>query len=140
MALILTYPGVPSIYAGDELGLEGENGEAGRRTIAWDRRDQWDLEFLQSVKDLIAIRRTNIALCDGGLRWLEISDDYLFFARESSAQTLLIFISRSAVQVNIDLTQFGFSITRTLFGKTQSGTNISIYSQSATSGIWEVTH
>lgn len=140
MALILTYPGVPSIYAGDELGLEGENGEAGRRTIAWDKCDQWDLAFLQSVKELIAIRRTNIALCDGGLRWLEISDDYLFFARESSTQTLLIFISRSAVQVDIDLEQFGFSVTRTLFGAAQSGTKISVDSQSATSGIWEVTN
>ena len=38
MALMLTYPGVPSIFAGDEIGLEGAWGEDGRRTINWEDR------------------------------------------------------------------------------------------------------
>jgi alpha-glucosidase len=37
----MTYPGVPSIFAGDEIGLEGEWGEDARRTINWDDTANW---------------------------------------------------------------------------------------------------
>ena len=32
----MTMPGVPMVFAGDELGLEGEWGEDARRTMPWD--------------------------------------------------------------------------------------------------------
>ena len=34
----MTTPGVPMVFAGDELGLEGEWGEDARRTMPWDGR------------------------------------------------------------------------------------------------------
>jgi len=138
MALVLTYPGVPSIYAGDEIGLEGDNGEAGRRTIPWDAKNQWDNTFLESVKQLVALRRNQPALADGGLRWLEIADDYLLFARESMKQSLIVFISRTGVEVEIDLARFGFTITKTLYGASQSGSTLKISAQAATAGIWQI--
>jgi len=53
MTMVLTYPGVPSIFAGDEIGLEGAWGEDGRRTINWDDRSGWDHQFMGEVKSLI---------------------------------------------------------------------------------------
>jgi len=138
MALSLTFPGVPSIYAGDELGLEGSFGEDGRRTINWDSAGMWDQNFLGSVKSLVEIRRTSHALVNGGLRWLEVEDDYLLFTRESANQSLLVLISRSAVEIEIDLSQYGFAIAKTLFGAEQSGNHISINSHTATQGIWVI--
>ena len=41
MTMVLSYPGVPSIFAGDEIGLEGAWGEDGRRTINWDDPNLW---------------------------------------------------------------------------------------------------
>jgi alpha-glucosidase len=138
MALALTIPGVPSIYAGDEIGLEGSNGEAGRRTMDWNGQKDWDLDFLAEVKALVQIRRTHDALIHGGLRWLEIGDDYLLFARESKKQGLLILISRNGVDIDIDLKRYGFEINRTLIGSEQTGHTLSIHSQGATQGIWEI--
>ena len=138
MALALTYPGVPSIYAGDEIGLEGDNGEAGRRTIPWDAKNHWDSTFLDSVKQLVALRRTQPALSDGGLRWIEITDDYLLFARESKQQSLIVFISRNGVEVELDLAPFGFTITKTLYGASQIGNTLKITAQAATAGIWQI--
>ena len=138
MALALTIPGVPSIYAGDEIGLEGSNGEAGRRTMDWDGHANWDFDFLTDVKALIQIRRTHDALIHGGLRWLEIGDDYLLFARESKTESLLIFISRSGVNLSIDLEPFGLQITKTVFGEEQSGCALKLNSKSATQGIWSI--
>ena len=138
MALALTIPGVPSIYAGDEIGLEGSNGEAGRRTIDWDNQNSWDQDFLKGVKSLIQLRRTRHALINGGLRWLEIADDYLLFARESKEESLLIFISRTGVDIEIDLEAHGVKLQKTLFGVEQSGPHLRINSTTATQGIWQI--
>ena len=138
MTLALTIPGVPSIYAGDEIGLEGSNGEAGRRTIDWDNQNSWDQDFLKGVKSLIQLRRTRHALINGGLRWLEIADDYLLFARESKEESLLIFISRTGVDIEIDLDGLGVKLQKTLFGVEQSGPHLRINSTTATQGIWQI--
>ena len=101
MGLLLTYPGVPSIYAGDELGVEGQWGEDGRRTIDWSRQS-WDHEFLSEVSKLIKIRRQSHALAQGGLRWILIEDELLAFERESKREKLLVVVSRSAQKCKIE--------------------------------------
>ena len=101
IGLLLTYPGVPSIYAGDELGLEGQWGEDGRRTIDWSEQS-WDHDFLSEVKKLIKIRRQSHALAQGGLRWILIEDDLLAFERESKREKLLVVVSRSAQKCKIE--------------------------------------
>ena len=101
MGLLLTYPGVPSIYAGDELGLEGQWGEDGRRTIDWSGQS-WDHDFLSEVKKLIKIRRQSHALAQGGLRWILIEDDLLAFERESKQEKILVVVSRTAQKVKIE--------------------------------------
>jgi alpha-glucosidase len=57
IGLQMTTPGVPMVFAGDELGLEGAWGEDARRTMPWDRPESWDEELLGEYKALIALRR-----------------------------------------------------------------------------------
>ena len=136
MTMLLTYPGVPSIFAGDEIGLEGSWGEDSRRTINWEDRSGWDLEFFNSTKALIQLRRESHALIHGGLRWVAVEKDYLAYLRESKSQSLLIFISRSAVKTEIDLSDYGYTVAETLYGESAAGTKIKIDSKSATQGVW----
>ena len=136
MTMMLTYPGVPTIFAGDEIGLEGSWGEDSRRTINWDDRSGWDLEFHASVKELISLRKNRHAFSDGGLRWVAIEEDYLAYLRESTKESVLVFISRTGVKADIDLKQFGYSVDKTLFGEPAKGASISIKSKSATQGVW----
>ena len=42
--LLATMPGIPMLWAGDEIGQEGFNGEDGRRPIPWNHLEQWDME------------------------------------------------------------------------------------------------
>jgi alpha-glucosidase len=112
MGLLLTYPGVPSIFAGDEIGIKGAWGEDARRTIDWSR-DGWDLDFFEEVKRLVRIRRESDALADGGLRWVEVDDEYIAFLRESKQESLLIVAARSGVK--IDLAEVG-EVAETLYG------------------------
>ncbi|MEY3149390.1 MAG: hypothetical protein RL029_664, partial [Actinomycetota bacterium] len=51
------------------------------------------------VQKLVKIRRNSHALAHGGLRWLVVEDDAIAFIRESSKESVLVVITRKAVQV-----------------------------------------
>ena len=138
MAMMLTYPGVPSIFAGDEIGLEGAWGEDSRRTINWDDRSAWDSEFLAEVKSLVELRRSQDGLINGGLRWVAVEDDYVAYLRESKKQSVLVFIARKGVKAVIDLSKFGYTISTTLYGQSVQGSKFSVHSKAATQGVWVV--
>jgi alpha-glucosidase len=90
----MTTPGVPMVFAGDEIGLEGEWGEDARRTMPWDRPESWDTELLEQYRRLIAIRRSSPALARGGIRFAFVDDDVIAFLRESRDERLLCLASR----------------------------------------------
>jgi len=136
MALLLTYPGVPSIFAGDEIGLEGSLGEDSRRTINWEDRTSWDVDFLNEVKSLIAIRKGHDAFINGGLRWVLVENDCLAFLRESKKEAILVFVSRGAVNTTIDLSKLGYGVKESLYGATAKGSQITIDSKTPTQAIW----
>jgi alpha-glucosidase len=93
--LQFSLPGVPMLFAGDEIGLEGVNGEDGRRPMPWHRREGWDTATLQTYGALAALRRRHVALRRGGLRWAYVDDDSLVFLREHPDETILVAARRA---------------------------------------------
>jgi len=138
MTMMLSYPGVPSIFAGDEIGVEGSWGEDARRTINWEDRSGWDLEFFTEVKKLVKLRKSQDALINGGLRWISVENDYVAYLRESKKQTLLVLVSRGPINTTIDLSTYGYKVVQTLYGHEVKGEIFSIASDSAVQGIWEL--
>ncbi|MFZ9211486.1 MAG: glycoside hydrolase family 13 protein [Candidatus Nanopelagicaceae bacterium] len=136
--LLISYPGVPSVFAGDEIGLEGYWGENGRRTINWERPDTWNSELLFDYMELIKLRKTSHALAYGGIRWIDISKDSVAFLRESAKESLLVFVSRKGVKKEIDLKPYGFTIKKSLFGPSLKGSTLKINSREAVGGIWQL--
>jgi alpha-glucosidase len=94
-ALLFTYLGTPMIFAGDEIGLEGTNGEDSRRPMPWNRPEAWDHETMDAYRDLIAVRREHEALRRGGLRWVIETDDAIGYLRETKDQRILVVVARS---------------------------------------------
>mgnify|MGYP003337973634 FL=1 len=138
MAMLMSYPGVPSIFMGDELGFEGTGGEDSRRTINWDDRSGWDHDFLVEVKKLTKIRRTEDALINGGLRWIAAETNYLAYLRESKKGSILVVIAAKPGTVNIDLSKYGYQISKTLYGEKATGSKINFKNSKATQGIWKL--
>lgn len=127
MGLLLTYPGVPSIFMGDELGLKGAWGEDARRTINWDR-STWDEEFFAEVKKLVSIRRKSDALANGGLRWILIEDDVIAFVRESRREAILVVLAREYVRVELGVESRNETIYGpNLKGQIFEGSGVGIY-------------
>jgi alpha-glucosidase len=136
VTLLMSYPGVPSIFAGDEIGLEGNWGENGRRTIDWDHPEKWNSELLFDYMDLIKIRKESHALAHGGIRWIHVGEDSMAYLRESKKESVLVFVARKGVKERIDLSSYGYSIKKTLFGPQASGKTLAINTKSAVGGMW----
>jgi alpha-glucosidase len=106
VGLQMTSPGVPMVFAGDELGLEGEWGEDARRTMPWAAPETWDTDLFDAYRRLIALRRSSDALARGGLRYAHVSDDAIGYLRETPDERLLVLARRAPhdpVRLPLDL-------------------------------------
>ena len=94
VGLQMTTPGVPMVFAGDEIGLGGAWGEDARRTMPWSRPETWDTAALDAYRELIALRRGNRALARGGIRYAHVSDDAVAYVREARDESVLCLATR----------------------------------------------
>lgn len=65
--LQMTLPGAPTIYYGDEVGLQGGNDPDCRRTMPWNSKE-WNANMLSYYRKLIEIRENHKALTIGNFR------------------------------------------------------------------------
>lgn len=93
-ALQFTLPGIPVIFAGDEFGLDGTNGENSRTPIPWNDERPNDKSMISVYSTLAKIRKDNPVLVDGAVRWLYASDEAVVFVREDDSATILVCATR----------------------------------------------
>jgi len=89
-----TFPGMPVIWAGDEFGLDGGNGEESRTPIPWNNERPNDKSMLADYKAFSKIRKENSALHDGSMRFVYVSDELIAYVRENKKQSILVVVSR----------------------------------------------
>lgn len=113
----MTTPGVPMIFAGDELGLGGAWGEDARRTMPWDRPETWDVELLRGYRHLAALRRSSDALAHGGIRIVHAAGETLAYLRETRSERLLCLALRGDdASLRLSLGSLGCGALETLAG------------------------
>lgn len=102
VGLSMTLPGLPVVFAGDEYGLVGIDGEASRTPMPWGSEGEPEVASrLALYRDLVALRRDHPALATGGLRWLHADDEAVVFVRESAEETVLVLASRGDADVEL---------------------------------------
>jgi alpha-glucosidase len=117
IGLQMTTPGVPMLFAGDEIGLGGEWGEDARRTMPWNAPERWDRALLEEYRALIALRRSSVALARGGIRYASVGPDWIAYLRESLAEGLLCLAARADhPAVRLPLAELGCEELESLYG------------------------
>ena len=101
--LLMTFPGAPSIYYGDEIALPGRHDPDCRRAMPWERRETWDLDMLATTKQLIALRQAHPALRHGEYRRLAAGDTTYAFARRLADETLVVALNVGAKAHKLEL-------------------------------------
>ncbi len=103
--LLLTFPGAPSIYYGDEMGLPGQLDPDSRRSFPAEA--DWDLEMLRCHKALINLRRTRMSLRVGEYRFLGEDHKTYVFARIYEGDVLIVAVNAADDYGKIDLDAVG---------------------------------
>lgn len=102
MTLMFFLPGVPSIYYGDEAGLQGYKDPFNRRCYPWGNEDQ---ELINFVSELSRVRKSIPNMKDGRTYFV-VNDGYTIdervvaFTRQGNPD-YIFFINRSADEVKI---------------------------------------
>jgi cyclomaltodextrinase / maltogenic alpha-amylase / neopullulanase len=102
--LLLTFPGAPSIYYGDEVGLAGAIDPDSRRGFPVEA--DWDRELLAYHRQLIALRHQHPALRIGTYRVLATEGNVYIFARTLAEEELIVAVNAGmeSAKVSVSLT------------------------------------
>lgn len=91
-AMIFTLPGIPSIYYGDEIAMQGYRDPFNRAYFCWQSTEQ---RVKPVLRQLAALRKTCDAFWDGSLQILQAEGDVLHYRRVGHTQTAEIICNRS---------------------------------------------
>ncbi len=114
--LLFTFPGAPSIYYGDEVGLPGGLDPDSRRSFPTE--NNWVVEILHIHKQLINLRHTYPALRIGDYKILYAQGELYIFARTLGAEELIIAVNAgtASASAHIDVTQLQTQPHQILYG------------------------
>jgi len=91
MALQFFLPGVPSIYYGDEAGLQGYKDPFNRRCYPWGNEDK---ELIEYTKELSRVRKSISSMKDGRTYFVYHDENVVAFTRTGETDAV-VFVNRS---------------------------------------------
>jgi glycosidase len=95
-AFLMTIPGVPVIYYGDEIGMTGAADPDNRRPMRFDDQLSRDeKEMNRVVKKLVQIRRDHPALRYGDFLPLYVNKDSYIFMRSTIRERILVILNKT---------------------------------------------
>lgn len=94
MVLQFFLPGIPSVYYGDEAGMEGYRDPFNRRCYPW---GQENTELIEFTKQLAKVRHGTRAFEQGEMKFIECDDNVCVFARSDriTRDAAIIFLNKS---------------------------------------------
>lgn len=105
--ILLTFPGSPGLYYGDEIGMDQTNAydvfngdPMCRGTFPWDEK-KWNQDVLSWTKKLISLKKTVPALRRGGLQPLEVKDKLLAFKRVYEGEEVRVYAALEPTSVRL---------------------------------------
>lgn len=96
----MMFPGSPSIYYGDEAGIDGENDPDCRKCMTW-QENPGEKESFRFYQRLIQFRKKHSAIRNGSFTTVLADGRVYGFARENETEIIEIFVNDSDDTVEI---------------------------------------
>lgn len=85
-----TLPGAPSLYYGDEAGMEGHKDPFNRRTYPWGKEDE---QLLNHFRALGKRKKESAALRLGAIRFITAEGGHVAYERIHDTETVTIYVN-----------------------------------------------
>jgi alpha-glucosidase len=95
--VLFTFPGVPGIYYGDEIGMLDSSYLGARGCMNWEP-ETWDHNLRAYYQKLILLRRNSSILQRGGFQILAIEPDLIAYQREDDSGRFLVVAYRGVME------------------------------------------
>jgi cyclomaltodextrinase len=130
--LTMTFPGAPCVYYGSELGVAGSFDPDCRRAFPWDEND-WEMDLLQTHRELAALRHAHPALRAPGYRTVSATRSLYVFERFDKDERLLVAVNAGEDNAS---TEVGGDLELLWGDAISSGTEITVPPRSG--AVWRV--
>lgn len=115
-----TIPGIPHIYYGDEIFLDGNKDPDNRRPFPWDyEEDDARVRFLEFYKQIVTLRKSNPLFTSGKLLFIKHSY-LLIYQREFTDTKSKIIIILNPGKQKVRITEFVTTFPEALLTSTES--------------------
>ena len=98
--LLYAFPGSPTVYYGDEAGMEGCEDPFNRATFPWDKED---MTLLSHYRTLGQLRKERKSLRRGDIQYLRAEGGLLVFTRQYEEELTVIALNNGTSSVELDL-------------------------------------
>lgn len=98
----MTYVGPPSIYYGDEIGLEGGHDPLNRGAFPWDE-SVWDHDLRDHVRAMIRLRHSRASLRRGSFAFLHAQGDLAVYLRRLGDDAVIVALNSGDEAARADL-------------------------------------
>ncbi|MDD6482987.1 MAG: glycoside hydrolase family 13 protein [Clostridiales bacterium] len=114
LALQMTLPGVPCIFYGDEIGIQGYGDPFCRRTFPWGREDEIDEggTVRSRYRKMIALRNGSKAFSIGEFESLYKSGHVYSFIRYWEDEIFIVVVNAAQTEAHIRLDAARFGVKR----------------------------
>jgi cyclomaltodextrinase / maltogenic alpha-amylase / neopullulanase len=105
LAYILTIPGVPVIYYGDEIGMTGAADPDNRRMMRFGNQlSETEKKMIKDVSKIIHIRKDHPALRHGDFLTLQADKNIYAYVRSDMNERILVVLNKSEKEQLVNLT------------------------------------
>ncbi len=99
---LMTMPGAPCIYYGDEIGLSSDGDPYCREAFPEDESD-WDTDLLAFYRDATTLRHRHEVLRTGRVEWLHAAEHTVAFRRVLGDREAVVVFNAGSTTATVDL-------------------------------------